>query len=89
VNLLSDAAEDTNVYRELDAASTFSPFSTSQWLAQDENTEAYTACLGWPSPTVAQPPTSGALPLLPGSLPGSCSAANSTRGRPRPAFPRC
>jgi len=143
VNLVSDAAEDTNVYRELDAAaralldagdpapllrlyaqrlavdeayfggpvreysvelylatscldypqlfdmdaspatraqelaaaeavlpaSTFSPFSTSQWLAQDENTEAYTACLDWPSPTIAQPPTSGRLPLFPRSLP--------------------
>jgi pimeloyl-ACP methyl ester carboxylesterase len=143
VNLVSDAAEDTNIYRELDAASralldagdpapllrlyaqrlavdeayfgepiheysvelylatscldypqlfdmdatpavraqelvaaqallpasTFSPFSTSEWLAQDENTEAYTACVDWPSPTIAQPPTSGSLPLFPGALP--------------------
>jgi len=143
VNLVSDAAEDLNVYRELDAAAralldggdpapllrlyaqrlavdeayfggsfreysvelylaascldypqlfdmnaspavraeqlaaaeaalpavTFSPFSTAERLAQDENTEAYTACLDWPSPTVAQPPTSGSLPLLPSSLP--------------------
>jgi pimeloyl-ACP methyl ester carboxylesterase len=143
VNLLSDAAEDTNIYRELDAAaralldagdlapllrlyaqrlavdeayfgepiheysvelylatscldypqlfdmdaapavraeelaaaqallpaSTFSPFSTSEWLAQDENTEAYTACVDWPSPTIAQPPTSGSLPLFGSSLP--------------------
>ncbi len=143
VNLLSDAAEDANVYRELDAAAralldagdpapllrlyaqrlavdeayfggpageysvelylatscldypqlfdmnaspvlraeelaaaqaalpaaTFSPFSTEEWLAQDENTEAYTACLDWPSPTIAQPPTSGSLPLFPSSLP--------------------
>jgi pimeloyl-ACP methyl ester carboxylesterase len=143
VNLLSDAAEDTNIYRELDAstralleqddpapllrlyaqrlavdeayfgepvreysvelylatscldypqlfdmnatpgvraeqlagagaalpAATFSPFSTAEWLAQDQNTEAYTACLDWPSPTVAQPPTSGRLPLFPASLP--------------------
>jgi pimeloyl-ACP methyl ester carboxylesterase len=143
VNLLSDAAEDTNIYRELDAAAralldagdpapllrlyaqrlavdeayfgepvreysvelylatscldypqlfnmssspalraqelaaaeatlpagTFSPFSTAEWLAQDENTEAYTACLDWPSPTIAQPPTTGSLPLFPPSLP--------------------
>jgi pimeloyl-ACP methyl ester carboxylesterase len=48
---------------------TFSPFSTAEWLAQDQNTEAYTACLDWPSPTVAQPPTSGSLPLFPASLP--------------------
>src|SRR5271166_646157 len=49
--------------------STFSPFSTDEWLAQDQNTEAYTACLRWPSPTVAQPPTTGSQPLLPSSLP--------------------
>jgi pimeloyl-ACP methyl ester carboxylesterase len=50
-------------------AATFSPFSTSEWLTQDENTEAYTACLDWPSPTVSQPPTSGSLPLFESSLP--------------------
>ncbi len=50
-------------------AATFSPFSTAEWLAQDENTEAYTACLGWPSPIAAQPPTLGRLPLFPSSLP--------------------
>jgi pimeloyl-ACP methyl ester carboxylesterase len=50
-------------------ASTFSPFSTAEWLTQDENTEAYTACLDWPSPTIAQPPTTGSLPLFPASLP--------------------
>ncbi len=143
VNLVSDAAEDTNIYRELDAAAralldaadpapllrlyaqrlavdeayfgepvreysvelylatscldypqlfdmssspalraqelaaaeaalpaaTFSPFSTVEWLTQDENTEAYTACLDWPSPTIAQPPTTGSLPLFPSALP--------------------
>jgi pimeloyl-ACP methyl ester carboxylesterase len=143
VNLISDAAEDTNIYRELDAsaralldggdpapllrlyaqrlavdeayfgqpvreysvelylatscldypqlfdmnaapavrdqelaaaemalpAATFSPFSTPEWLSQDQNTEAYTACLDWPTPTAAQPPTSGSLPLFSNSLP--------------------
>jgi pimeloyl-ACP methyl ester carboxylesterase len=49
--------------------STFSPFSTAEWLQQNQNTEAYTACLDWPSPTVAQPPTAGVLPLFPPSLP--------------------
>ncbi len=49
--------------------STFAPFTTAEWLAQDENTEAYSACLGWPSPTVAQPPTTGGLPLFAPSLP--------------------
>lgn len=49
--------------------STFNPFTTAEWLAQDQNTEAYTACLEWPSPTTAQPPTTGGLPLFPRSLP--------------------
>jgi len=49
--------------------STYSPFTTAEWLQQNQNTEAYTACLDWPSPTVAQPPTTGSLPLLPRSLP--------------------
>ncbi len=48
---------------------TYSPFTTAEWLAQDENTEAFTGCLDWPAPTVAQPPTSGGMPLLPESLP--------------------
>ncbi len=50
-------------------ASTFAPFSTAEWISQNQNTEAFSVCIGWPSPTVAQPPTTGALPLLPPSLP--------------------
>ncbi|HUA12370.1 MAG TPA: alpha/beta hydrolase [Solirubrobacteraceae bacterium] len=50
-------------------AGTFSPFTTEEWLAQDENTEAYSACLDWPSPTIAAPPVVGTPPLLPASLP--------------------
>jgi pimeloyl-ACP methyl ester carboxylesterase len=50
-------------------AATYSPFTTSEWLAQDENTEAYTACEDWPSPQIAQPPVEGPLPLLPSSMP--------------------
>ncbi len=50
-------------------AATFSPFSSEEWLAQDENTEAYTACLDWPSPTVAQPPIAKSPPLFESSLP--------------------
>ncbi len=50
-------------------AATFSPFGTAEWIAQNQNTEAYTVCLGWPSPTVAEPPTTGKLPLFPPSLP--------------------
>ncbi len=48
--------------------STFAPFTTQEWLAQDQNTEAYTACLAWPSPIDAVPPTVG-QPLLPPSMP--------------------
>ena len=50
-------------------AGTFSPFTTSEWLSQDQNTEAYSACLQWPSPTVAEPPVTGPAPLLPASMP--------------------
>ena len=37
-------------------ASTFAPFTTAEWLAMDQNTENYTACLDWPAPTVSDPP---------------------------------
>lgn len=50
-------------------AGTYSPFTTAEWLQQDENTEAYTGCLDWPAPVLAQPPTSGQQPLLGSSLP--------------------
>jgi len=47
-------------------ASTFAPFTIGEWIAQDENTEAFTGCLKWPAPTVAQAPVPpGALPLPP------------------------
>jgi len=50
-------------------ASTFAPFSTEEWLSQDQNTEAYTACLDWPAPVEAEPPTLGKLPLISSALP--------------------
>lgn len=50
-------------------AGTYSPFTSEQWLAQDENTEAYTGCLDWPAPAIAQPPTMGAVPLFPSTVP--------------------
>jgi pimeloyl-ACP methyl ester carboxylesterase len=50
-------------------ASTFAPFTTAQWLAMDQNTENYTACLDWPRPTIAQPPITAAPPFLPAHLP--------------------
>jgi hypothetical protein len=48
--------------------STFSPFTTEEWLAQDQNTETYSACLQWPTPVAAQPPVVTA-PWLPKSIP--------------------
>jgi pimeloyl-ACP methyl ester carboxylesterase len=48
---------------------TFAPFSSAEWISQNENTEAFSGCIGWPSPTVAQPPTDGTTPLFPASLP--------------------
>jgi len=48
---------------------TFSPFTTLEWLAQDQNTEAYSACLDWPSPTVAEAPLPHPPPLLPSTTP--------------------
>ncbi len=51
-------------------AATFAPFSTAEWISQNENTEAYSACIGWPSPAAdAQPPTSSRKPLFAPSLP--------------------
>jgi pimeloyl-ACP methyl ester carboxylesterase len=50
-------------------AGTFAPFSTTQWLAMNQNTETFTSCLDWPSPKIAQPPVTAKPPLLPGTVP--------------------
>ncbi|MGO8873795.1 MAG: alpha/beta hydrolase [Acidimicrobiales bacterium] len=50
-------------------ASTFAPFTTAEWLDQDQNTEAYTVCVGWPSPIDADPPTTGTTPQVPPGTP--------------------
>jgi pimeloyl-ACP methyl ester carboxylesterase len=50
-------------------ANTFAPFTTAEWLAMDQNTENYTACLDWPRPTIAEPPVSTPEPLFPPNLP--------------------
>ncbi|MGD0560969.1 MAG: alpha/beta fold hydrolase, partial [Streptosporangiaceae bacterium] len=47
----------------------FAPFTIGEWLAQDQNTEAYTACLDWPSPKIAEPPVAAQGPRLPSHLP--------------------
>jgi pimeloyl-ACP methyl ester carboxylesterase len=49
--------------------STFAPFTTAEWLAMDQNTEAYTVCLDWPAPQGATPPVTGPAPLLPAKMP--------------------
>lgn len=50
-------------------AATFSPFTTAEWISQNQNTEAYSACLDWPSPRSAEPPVTTPPPLLPPTLP--------------------
>jgi pimeloyl-ACP methyl ester carboxylesterase len=51
-------------------ASTFAPFNTSEWISQNENTEAFSVCLGWPSPdATAETPITSALERLPATLP--------------------
>ena len=52
-------------------AGTFEPFTTAEWLSQDENTEALTGCLQWPRPTVAQPPIPSGRPAAPGLAAGA------------------
>ena len=48
---------------------TFDPFTTGEWLNQDENTEAYSACTSWPTPTAAQPAVTAAPPFRPAPCP--------------------
>lgn len=49
---------------------TFSPFTTAQWIAQDPDTEAYTACLDWPAPAAgARPAPALAARSLPRATP--------------------
>jgi len=50
-------------------ASTFAPFTTQEWLAQDQNTEAYTSCVAWPSPVDAEEPPTVGQPIVPKSMP--------------------
>jgi pimeloyl-ACP methyl ester carboxylesterase len=48
---------------------TFAPFSVTQWTQVDQYTEAYSACLRWPSPRHRNPPITRRPPLLPRRLP--------------------
>ncbi len=47
----------------------FAPFSVLQWTRMDQYTEAYSACLGWPTPTHLIAPIVRRPPLVPASLP--------------------
>ncbi|HEX3490578.1 MAG TPA: alpha/beta hydrolase, partial [Streptosporangiaceae bacterium] len=48
---------------------TFAPFSVTQWTEMDQYTEAYSACLDWPSRVHHTPPITGRPPLVPVRLP--------------------
>ncbi len=50
-------------------AATFAPFTTPEWLAMNQNTESFTACLHWPAPTTPIVPVPHATPWLPTSVP--------------------
>ena len=50
-------------------ARTFAPFTLRQWTSLDQYTEAYSACLRWPSPSRLIPPITRKPPLVPRRLP--------------------
>ncbi len=47
----------------------FAPFSLAQWTSLDQYTEAYNACLRWPTPVRLFPPIVRKPPLVPPRLP--------------------
>lgn len=49
-------------------AGTFAPFSVAQWTQLDQYTEAYSACLKWPTPTHLFAPITKRPPLVPPRL---------------------
>jgi pimeloyl-ACP methyl ester carboxylesterase len=48
---------------------TFAPFTVAQWTSMDQYTEAYSACLDWPSPVHHVAPITRRPPLVPASVP--------------------
>jgi pimeloyl-ACP methyl ester carboxylesterase len=50
-------------------ARTFAPFTVAQWTSMDQYTEAYSACLDWPTPVHHIAPISRRPPLVPASVP--------------------
>jgi pimeloyl-ACP methyl ester carboxylesterase len=75
VQLFSRTAPPTTRARQYQAAlrreppRTFAPFSIRQWTSLDQYTEAYSACLDWPSPARLVPPITRRPPLVPRRLP--------------------
>ncbi len=49
-------------------SNTFAPFTVAQWTQLDQYTEAYSACLDWPTPTRLFPPIIRRPPLVPSGL---------------------
>lgn len=47
---------------------TFAPFTVTQWTELDQYTEAYSACLNWPTPSRLIPPITRRPPLVPPRL---------------------
>jgi pimeloyl-ACP methyl ester carboxylesterase len=50
-------------------ARTFAPFTVAQWTSMDQYTEAYSACLDWPTPVHHIAPITRRPPLVPASVP--------------------
>jgi pimeloyl-ACP methyl ester carboxylesterase len=50
-------------------ARTFAPFTVAQWTNMDQYTEAYSACLDWPTPVHHIAPITRRPPLVPASVP--------------------
>ena len=53
-------------------AGTFAPFSLTQWTSMDQYTEAYSACLNWPTPTTTHPSPGTRRSSRPGCRCSSC-----------------
>jgi pimeloyl-ACP methyl ester carboxylesterase len=75
VQLFSRTAPPAVRLREYEAAlrrepaRTFAPFTVAEWTSMDQYTEAYSACLDWPSPVHAVAPITRRPPLVPATVP--------------------
>ncbi len=49
-------------------ANAFAPFTTAEWADQDQNTNSYSACLDWPTPTENEAPFPHSAPELPAGM---------------------